>query len=348
MRVLAGILLALSLHAQTLDQILRDFSNPPKSARPWVRWWWPGGDVDPDELRREISSMDEAGFGGAEIQALRIGLNQDMTDAALARVNDYPTRSFYAKVRAALEEAKSRGMRIDLSLGSGRPFGGGEAITPELATLELRSMQLAVKGPVLFREKLQLPSAVIGSSARLAALTGVSPLLPMDWIPRIKARTKVVAVVAIKGVDPKTTLILTKNLQPDGTLEWEVPAGDWQLFLFAQEPSDTRVVGAAGGPPQLVMDHMSRAALEAHINRIMDPAKLEIGTHFGATLRAVFCDSPELDAGLFWSDGFLDEFRKRRGYDLTPHLPLLKIPGQASLDYWRTVSDLWLENFFAP
>ncbi len=385
-RVLAGLLLAAALHGQTLDRILRDFSNPPKSARPWVRWWLPGGDIDPDELRREIAAMDEAGFGGAEIQAFRIGLKPDMTDAALARVNDYPTRAFYAKVRAALEEAKSRGMHIDLTLGSGWPFGGGEAITPELASIELRSMHRAIKGPVMFREKLQLPAAEISISSRLATLTGVSPLLPKDWYPRMKTRTRVVAVVAVKGSEPavtgtpkpvvktsgvldqKSAIVLTKLLQPDGTLEWDAPDGDWQLFLFEQGPFDARVVGAAGAGPQLIMDHMNRTALEAHINRIMGPALLEIGSHFGATLRAAFCDSFEVQADLYWSDGFLDEFRKRRGYDLTTFLPLLKIPGYGDpysyydslpyfdapgaekirRDYWRTVSDLWLENFFAP
>ena len=212
--VLTALLLASALRAQTLEQILRDFANPPKSARPWVRWWWPGGDVEPDELRREIAAMDEAGFGGAEIQAFRIGLNQDMTAAALARVNDYPTRSFYAKVRAALEEAKSRNMRIDLTLGSGWPFGGGEAITPELATLELRSMHRMVSGPALFREKLQLPPAEVNSAARLAASTGVSPLLPKEWIQRLKARTKVVAVVAVKGTETKTAVITRINCSP--------------------------------------------------------------------------------------------------------------------------------------
>ena len=62
--------------------------------RPMVRWWWPGGDVTADELRREVRVLDEAGFGGAEIHAFRIGLHTDVPNVA-ARVNDYSTMSFY-------------------------------------------------------------------------------------------------------------------------------------------------------------------------------------------------------------------------------------------------------------
>ena len=50
------------------------FANPPKSARPMVRWWWPGLDVEIEELVREVGELDEAGFYGAEIQAFMIGV----------------------------------------------------------------------------------------------------------------------------------------------------------------------------------------------------------------------------------------------------------------------------------
>ena len=339
-RALIGLLFAASLHAQSLDQILRDFANPPKSTRPWIRWWWPGGDVTPSELRAEIAAMDEAGFGGAEINPLRTGLKQDVPDDVLARINDVSTKSFYSKVRAALEEAKAHGMRLDLALGSGSPLGGSVAVTPELASLELRFTTRSVTGPAQFHEMLQLPSPDISPASKLAALTGVSPLLPKDWIARIKSRTRIVAVVAVK--DPP--VVLTKQLPPDGTLDWDVPAGEWQLYIFEQQPSDARVVGAAGPPPHLVLDHMNRAALEALLARVMDPAKQELGAHFGTTLRAVSVDSQQVEASRPWSDRFLDEFRKRRGYDLTPQLPA----GQGIADSRRTVSDLWLENFFVP
>jgi hypothetical protein len=118
--------------------------------RPLVRWWWPGGDVTPKELRREVRILDEAGFGGAEIQAFRIGLKTAVTADVAARVNDYPSPSFYRKVRAAAEEARDRGRFLDLTLGSGWPFGGGDVITPELASIECDSRARAFLAPAIF------------------------------------------------------------------------------------------------------------------------------------------------------------------------------------------------------
>jgi hypothetical protein len=114
--------MALAANAQSLDSLRHEFPNPPKAMRPIVRWWWPGGDVTSDELRREVRVLDEAGFGGAEIQAFRIGLKAGMPTDVMARVNEYATPSFYRKLREAAEEARDRGLFLDLTLGSGWPF----------------------------------------------------------------------------------------------------------------------------------------------------------------------------------------------------------------------------------
>jgi hypothetical protein len=72
-------------------------------------------------------------------------------------------------------------------------------------------------------------------------------------------------------------------------------------------------------------------------------------------------------ANLFWSDDFLAEFRRRRGYELLPYLPVLKIQSyskpfgehvdlplyemagigdQVRHDYRQTVSDIMAERFY--
>jgi len=367
--------------------IRQQFLSPEKKYRPIARWWWPGNDVTEEELRREIAVLDKAGFGGAEIQAFNKGFDfEGMPEAQQKRVNGFATPPFFEHVAAAADEARKHGMFIDYTFGSGWPFGGGYDITPELASIELRWTHMTIAGPAKFRERVQVPSIDDGDPAHPPAwLKG----LPDGWAERMRKRTKVVAVVAVRGTDarwewnqgggrqrsPKksgeleagTSVDLTARLDSDSSLSWDVPDGTWQLFVFSQVPTGQRVNAGAGEGPQFVMDHLSAEAFAAHAKRVGDDASPYIGKYFGDGLRAVFCDSLEVGANLFWSDDFLAEFKRRRGYDLLPYLPILKVQSYANPfgewvdrpvyemaemgdqvrhDYRQTVSDLMAERFY--
>lgn len=369
--------------------IRRQFQSPAKKYRPLVRWWWPGNDVTEPELRREIEVLDNAGFGGAEIQAFVKGFStKDLSEARTQRVYSYASASFFRHVGVAAEAAQKRGMFVDYTFGSGWPFGGGEVITPELASVELRSTHLSVAGPAKLRRQLHVPSVTDGDPLHGADILNG---LPDGWAERMKKRTKILAVVAVRGenvqwylnqsggreqtvaktgqLQRNTSIDLTANLQADGILNWDVPPGTWQLFVFCSVPTAQRVNGAAGEGPQLVMDHLSSEAFAAHARRVGDDAMPAIGEFFGNGLRAVFCDSLEVRTNLYWSDDFLVEFRRRRGYDLLPYLPILKVQSydepfgeyvdlpafemegigdQVRGDYRQTVSDLMIERFYDP
>ena len=365
----------------------REFQSPHKKYRPMVRWWWPGNCVTDSELRRELSVLDEAGFGGAEIQAFFKGLDtRNFSETQIQQIDSFASPSFFRHVAVAVDEARQRGMFIDYTFGSGWPFGGGEAITPELASIELRSTHLSIEGPAQLCQQLQLPSVTDGDLLRGS---GVLMGLPEGWAKRMRMRTKIVAVVAVRGTDAQwdfhatggpgntvtkpgrlergTSIDLTSHLSSEGKLSWDVPAGTWQLFIFSSVPTGQRVNGAAGDGPQLVMDHLSVEAFQAHAKRVGDNAIPYLGDYFGNGLRAVFCDSLEVTANLFWSDDFLAEFNRRRGYDLVPYLPILKVQSfaqpygehvdlpvfdmdkigdQIRNDYRQTVSDLMRERFY--
>jgi hypothetical protein len=382
-----GVLCAVmgaQLSAQTVVTVAQQFQNPAKEYRPMVRWWWPGGDVTDAELRREIDLLDGANFGGAEIQPFVIGLNPKMPEAARKRVDDYLTPEFFAHMKAALEEARAHGMWLDYTFGSGWPFGGAGVVTPELASVELRSAHQSVRGPVHFHQKIMMPD--------LGAAIAGDPNLPPGWLNRFKEREKLVAVVAVRGstvqyfpnqgadqapivkktgqLDPDTSIVLTDHLQPDGTLDWDVPAGTWQVFAFKELPTGQKVVGGAGSGSQLVLDHMNKQAFDQYAERVGGTARQYDGEYLGRGLRAIFCDSLEVQTYLYWSNDFLEQFQRRRGYDLTPYLPILKVPGfevayggtaarmplyniegigdHARRDYWQTVSDVMIENFYSP
>lgn len=351
--LLAGTALKLralttNLSAPTND-IATQFREPPKQFRPIVRWWWPGNDVTETELLRELSALDDAWFGGAEIQAFSKAFPDNLSAEQRARINGFATDTFFRHVAIAAHGARDRGLFIDYTFGSGWPFGGGEAITPELSAIELRSSHLSLEGPGTFHSRLQIPSITDSDANALNDL-------PAGWPERMQARAKIVAVLAVRGSEPQfafhqpdprgravfqpgelvnnTAIDLTANLQPDGLLHWDIPAGTWQIFVFRALPTGQRLNAGAGAGPQLVMDHLSAEAFRAHASRVGDAAVPFLKEYFGNGMRAIFCDSLEVRGNIFWSDDLLAEFKRRRGYDLQPYLPILDVQ-RANLPYAR-------------
>jgi hypothetical protein len=374
----------------SLEQL---FSDPPLAARPHVRWWWPGNAVDDAELRREIELFRVAGFAGAEIQSFNTGV-PDLSPAERTAINTYGTPGYFNHVLAAVAEAQKQGLTIDYTLGSSWPSGGGLAVTPELAMMELVVSLTEVKGPATGVIRVNLPK----QKRRLAGALGVFGKLneaQKDWPERIKARSKLIAVIAVKGsgpvlapktpapmmyswpganqpgrIDPATAIDLTDRLREDGTLDWSPPPGSWQIVTFQQFVSDTNVAGAANVGPQLVLDHMNPAAFSTHVKAVADPLLLPNGK-MPPGIRSAFVDSLELFQDIPWTDGFLEKFKARRGYDLKPYLPLIVQPGwkeswggvgkstpyydatgtlgeRVRADYRQTVSELMYEGFTQP
>jgi hypothetical protein len=104
-------------------------------------------------------------------------------------------------------------------------------------------------------------------------------------------------------------------------------------------------VGAEG----FVLDHYSRGAIDHHLNAVGE--KL-LGALAKTPPYAVFSDSLEV-YNSDWTGDFLDEFQKRRGYDLKPHLRALADnadPEAAAIrhDWGRTLTELANERYLMP
>lgn len=112
----------------TVQSVLDALARPCPAARPMMRWWWFGPDLDQDEIDRELRAMAAAGLGGAEIALvypLRPGAPDYLSDEVLAHVHH------------AAERARELGLRLDVTLGSGWSYGGAH-IGPENAARRLR------------------------------------------------------------------------------------------------------------------------------------------------------------------------------------------------------------------
>ncbi|MGH9723193.1 MAG: glycosyl hydrolase [Bryobacteraceae bacterium] len=107
--------------------------------------------------------------------------------------------------------------------------------------------------------------------------------------------------------------------------------------------------GARGSGGAYVLDHYDRSAIDNYLHTVGDRLMQAFGTR---RPNAVFCDSLEVFAS-DWTPDLLDEFRKRRGYDLKPHLPALVAdvgPRTADIrhDWGKTLTELLEDRFLTP
>jgi hypothetical protein len=89
-----------------------------QTAKPWMRWWWPGSAVEPAELTRNLEQFAEAGIGGVEITPI-YGAR-----GAEGRYIDYLSPRWVEMLAHTAREAKRLGLGVDMATGTGWPFGG--------------------------------------------------------------------------------------------------------------------------------------------------------------------------------------------------------------------------------
>ena len=105
-----------------LAQLHESFAHPPPDSRIMMRWWWFGPGVTKTEVQRELEQMKAAGIGGVEIATL-YPLQLDDESAGFRNL-PYLSDEYLDVLRFANQQAKALGLRVDITLGSGWPFGG--------------------------------------------------------------------------------------------------------------------------------------------------------------------------------------------------------------------------------
>ncbi len=123
-----------------IDALEREFASPPDDARVMMRWWWFGSSVTRPQLERELQLMKQGGIGGIEVQPVYpLALDDER-----AGIKNLPFLSdeFLDALRFTAAKARELGLRFDLTLGSGWPYGGPTFPIDEAAG-RLRIMPLA-------------------------------------------------------------------------------------------------------------------------------------------------------------------------------------------------------------
>ena len=290
------------------------FLDPPADARPMMRWWWFGPAVTKAELQKELTTMRSAGIGGVEIQPV-YPLMLDDESKGIKNLQ-YMSPDFLDDVRFANATGKSLGLRVDITLGSGWPYGGPKT------TLALAAGRLKVISTPITNGKVIQPSLAEGDSLIAAfAVSGTEKLFDPASAKQINLKTSAVPASA---------------------------SGQTALFFIASHTGQM-VKRPAAGAEGYVLDHFSRAAIDEHLADVAAPLVDAFGDQ---PPYSVFSDSLEV-YGSDWTLNLPAEFQKRRGYDLVPHLPELLAGGTREAegvrhDWGETLSDLIRENYLVP
>src|SRR5258708_6093643 len=123
------------------DTLRKNFLNPPNDARPMVRWWWFGPAVVKPEILSELQQMKADGIQGAELAFVYPEVLDD--PAKGLKTLPFLSPEMLDDVNYAQSEGRKLGLRIDVTLCSGWPYGGPHITLAEAVT-RLRVAEIPV------------------------------------------------------------------------------------------------------------------------------------------------------------------------------------------------------------
>ena len=323
--------------SQQISQLRKGFETPPADTRIMMRWWWFGPAVTKAEIERELRVMKDGGIGGVEVQPVYPLLPDDPKTGF--KNLPYLSDEFLDMLKFASLKAKELGMRFDLTLGSGWSFGGAKTpITEAAGQLRVERVKIGPK-----TKRVPLPSMIPAEKLLNVFFRAIPPpnMGPLDEFPG----------------DPWHEI---EDIHDDAV--WFPSSnGNLEVMFVISGKSGMQVKRPSFGAEGYVLNHLDKPSVDNYLKNTGD----RLFQSFDKTTipYSVFCDSLEV-YNQDWTDDFLAQFKRRRGYDLKPYLPALvadvgpaesgspmltpsMIP-EVRYDWGRTITELFNDNFMIP
>ena len=320
------------------------FRDPPMEARVGAYWVWLNGNADPAEITRELEEMKAKGFSGAEIWD--IGVIRPNPDMKVPAGPAFLGPESLAAIHYAINEATRLGLRLGF-VSSSSWNEGGSWIQPPDSLKAMYVSELTVTGPGKVTRRLPLPSNRAAKGADGLPLYHQEIALLAFPSAGKNAITNVASVVK-----------LSARMNAGGEFQCDVPPGEWTVMRFVGASTGQKLVVASPNSNGLMVDHMDAGAETRNYNFVLgqllkDGEQLKALKYFQED--SIEIDPPEESGGVAdWTQSFMVEFQRRRGYDATPYLPVFagrqfadpQIAGRFLHDYRETVSDLWIDRHY--
>jgi hypothetical protein len=320
---------------QDRDALKASFLTPPDSAKPRVYWWWLFNRIDREGITRDLEQFRAKGISGVNL----ICTGGYAGKAPLLGV-EFLGPEWRELFRHAMREAKRLKIEIGFNMAGGWTMMG-PWVTPDNAMKKVVQTDLKITGPQNFSGKLPQPEVVDGYYHDI-----------------LVQAFRVVGTE--RRVSAGTMIDLTAGLKPDGQLDWQVPEGEWVILRSGYTltghpwsrwnawPKGDTFEGGAG----YEIDYLSTASLEDHFEHL-GKVVIEETKKAGGKLAYLWSDSWECGK-LTWTQDFPNQFRRFRGYDLIPYLPVLAgytvkdslVSDRFRNDFDRTIQDCISENYY--
>lgn len=285
-------------------------STTRSTQKPWAYWWWHGSSVTKEGISKNLEAYSKAGIGGLHIIPI-YGVEGDDRNFI-----EYLSPEWMDILLYTTSEAEKLGMGIDMTTGTGWPFGGpGITYEHSARKIEIRILH---------------PSETYSVEEIIKGVNGA----------------KLICLSALRK--DGTVENITPQIQENGKIEIDTVRSYKKVYALMAIPTGQRVKRAAPGGEGLVIDYFNKDAIDFYFKRF-DEA-FDNSLFKSAKIRAFYNDSYEVYHANITED-FPERFKELRGYNFTDYLPVVadtfrtEIKERVLTDYCETISDLLYHEF---
>ncbi len=311
------------------DVSVTQFQTPDLKSGPYVWWHWLGYNVTREGIRKDFEAMKSAGIAGATMFQItstatnRCAPIKNVYSEGVTYFND----RWWDLLRFSAAEAKKNGIELGMHNCAGWSVSGGPWITPEKSMQKVVWSEQKVAGPSRFDGVLFQPQNLLNYYRDIAVL-----LVP-NGEPS-----------AEKVVD------ISSKMHANGRLICEIPDGEYTIYRFGHTTTGKSPAPLPEDIVALESDKMSAGVMTFHMEHVLEPLKHNLGEFLGNTFKHLLFDSYEA-GDQNWTPKMKSEFLQRRGYDITPWLPVFagRVIGSKDLtnrfkrDLKTAISDMFVE-----
>ncbi|GAA4339143.1 hypothetical protein GCM10023149_49650 [Mucilaginibacter gynuensis] len=317
------------------DKLLKYFTAPPDSAKSRVYWFWIYNRVTKEGITRDLTEFKAKGISGVNLIC-----NGGYGGKEPLLGVDFLGKEWRTLFRHAVKEANRLHIEFGFNLAGGWTFMG-PSVTKDDAMKKVVWAEVKVNGGSKFVGKLPLPEQVEGYYHDI-----------MVQAFRVSDDGKL--------VDQGSVTDIADKLAADGSMVWNVPTGKWVIlrsgYTLTGHPWSKWKAYPEGdtfkGGEGYEIDYLSKRALDNYFDYLGKTVIAE-AKKAGGHIDYLWSDSWECGK-LTWTQDFAEQFKRFRGYDLKPFMPVLagytvkspEISERFKDDFNRTIQDCIAENCY--